>query len=232
MGCDYKVQRTGKWSGWKWNSGSAIVRRLCSGNFAGKWDWWVFPQSAGGIYGETQTLVFWIVSGEGSELHPHSADRQEWTDGKRNPDRSCGFRSGLFSPWFPKCRRKQQNFTFMGSEHTGKSTSGICDRNWIYERADRWGACTWRKPGQASCSIFRLQWTWNFRAGNCSRKWEGIRWSESGSCLWKWSVGCENGNSQRELLSQNYGTDTGDWLSGEAGAGYGKTNGDQSQFWK
>ena len=31
-----KVQRTGKWSGWKWNSGSAIVRQLCSGNFAGK----------------------------------------------------------------------------------------------------------------------------------------------------------------------------------------------------
>ena len=31
-----KVQRTGKWSGWKWNSGSATVRRLCSGNFAGK----------------------------------------------------------------------------------------------------------------------------------------------------------------------------------------------------
>ena len=25
-----------KWSGWKWNSGSAIVRRLCSGNFARK----------------------------------------------------------------------------------------------------------------------------------------------------------------------------------------------------
>ena len=26
----------GERSGWKWNSGSAIVRRLCSGNFAGK----------------------------------------------------------------------------------------------------------------------------------------------------------------------------------------------------
>ena len=30
-----KVQRTGKWTGWKWNSGSATVRWLCSSDFAG-----------------------------------------------------------------------------------------------------------------------------------------------------------------------------------------------------
>ena len=33
---DVIIKYSGKWSGWKWNSGSATVRRLCSGNFAGK----------------------------------------------------------------------------------------------------------------------------------------------------------------------------------------------------
>ena len=33
-----KVQRTGKWTGGKWNSGSAAAGRLCSSNFAGNRD--------------------------------------------------------------------------------------------------------------------------------------------------------------------------------------------------
>ena len=45
--------------GWKWNSGSATVRRLCSGNFAGIVRLIsILPQSAGGIYGEAKTVVF------------------------------------------------------------------------------------------------------------------------------------------------------------------------------